>query len=201
LYIAVLGDDNANWYPSQFGYSVFGFILYVKYPIIKLLDYQQQQSQLLASRNPFATVVMAHLAALNTRSDRIERKRQKLALVQQLYSIGFQEQDILNLFAFIDWMLTLPSNLEAEFKLEVEQLEAGQRMKYVTSFERMGIEKGKQEEAFTFATRLLNRRLSNLDDTLVDRLRGLSVEQLEALGEVLLDFKQVADLTNWLSQQ
>ncbi|WP_407888060.1 hypothetical protein [Scytonema sp. NUACC26] len=97
---------------------------------------------LFTSRNPFATVVMAHLAALETSSDRQGRLRQKLALVQRLYSQGFSEKEVLNLLAFIDWMLTLPLDLEREFKRSIEQLEAEQRMQYVTSFERSGIRLG-----------------------------------------------------------
>jgi transcription termination factor NusB len=198
--IAVLGDDNPNWKPSQFGYSLFGYTLNVEYPIIKLLDYQQQQSQLSASNNPFAIVVLSHLAALNTTNDRTLRKQEKLALVERLYSMGFEEQDILNLFAFLDWMLTLPLELEAEFKQEVKQLEERRAMKYVTSVERSGIEIGKKEHALSLITRQLNRRVGNIDDTLLEHLRGLSVEELDALGEALLDFSSMADLTNWLEQ-
>jgi predicted transposase YdaD len=61
------------------------------------------------------------------------------------------------------------------------------------------LSKGKQQEALSMVTRLLNRRLGNIDDTLVDHLRGLSVEELETLGEALLDFTSVVDLTNWLA--
>ena len=199
--LAILGDDNSNWKPSQFGYSLFGCTLNFQFPIVKLLDYQQRLSEIETDGNPFATVVMAHLAAMNTRSDRNERKVQKLALVQRLYQQGLEEQDVVNLLAFVDWMLTLPSDLEAEFKREVQQLEAGRRMKYVTSFERSGIEIGKQQEALSMVTRQLNRRLGNLDDALLERVRSLSVEQLEALGEALLDFTSVTDLTSWLTQQ
>ncbi len=198
--LAILGDDNSSWKPSQFGYSLFGCTLNFKFPIVKLLDYQQRISELETDGNPFATVVMAHLAAMNTLRDRNERKVQKLALVQRLYQQGLEEQDVVNLLAFVDWMLTLPSDLEAEFKREVQQLEAGRRMKYVTSFERSGIEIGKQQEALSMVTRQLNRRLGNLDDALLERVRSLSVEQLEALGEALLDFTSVADLTTWLMQ-
>jgi predicted transposase YdaD len=42
-------------------------------------------------------------------------------------------------------MMTLPPNLEAEFNREIQQLEVRQSMKYVTSIERIGIEKGKKE--------------------------------------------------------
>ncbi len=138
----MLGDDNINWRPNQFGYELFGCTVDFHFPVIKLLDYEQRHSELEASRNPFATVVMAHLAAVQTRSNRLQRKQSKLALVRRLYEQGFEREAVVNLLAFIDWMLTLPLDLELEFKTEVEQLEAQQRMQYVTSFERFGIQKG-----------------------------------------------------------
>ncbi|MBD2355636.1 DUF4351 domain-containing protein [Tolypothrix sp. FACHB-123] len=193
--LAILGDDRANWRPEQFGYSLFGCRLNFQFPIIKLIDYQPRLSELDNDNNPFATVVMAHLAALNTRNDRNNRKQQKLALVQSLYEKGFEEQDVINLIAFVDWMLTLPPNLEAEFKLEIQQLEARRRMKYVTSFERIA----KLEEALSLVTRLLNRRLGTVDESLLEQVRSLNINELEALAEDLLDFTSVTDLTNWLS--
>ncbi|YAG14829.1 Transposase [Nostoc sp. DSM 114161] len=88
--LAVLGDENIKWRPNQFGYELFGCTVDFQFPVIKLLDYQQQISELEASRNPFATVVMAHLAAMQTKSDRLQRKQQKLALVRRLYEQGFE---------------------------------------------------------------------------------------------------------------
>ncbi|MEH1817768.1 MAG: cytosolic protein [Nostoc sp.] len=140
--LAILGDEQVNWRPNRFGYELFGTKVEFQFPIVKLLDYQQRQSELEASRNPLATVVMAHLAALQTLSDRLQRKQQKLSLVRRLYQQGFEREDVLNLLAFVDWVLTLPSDLEGEFLFEVEQLEAEQRMQYVTSFERSGIRLG-----------------------------------------------------------
>ncbi|MDZ8105716.1 MAG: cytosolic protein [Nostoc sp. DedQUE12a] len=140
--LAVLGDENVKWRPNQFGYELFGCMVDFQFPIVKLLDYQQMLSELEASRNPFATVVMAHLAAMQTRGDRLQRKQSKLALVRRLYEQGFEREAVVNLLAFIDWMLTLPLDLEREFQREVEQLEAEQRMQYVTSFERSGIRLG-----------------------------------------------------------
>ncbi|QLE46031.1 cytosolic protein (plasmid) [Nostoc sp. C052] len=140
--LAILGDEQVNWRPNRFGYELFGTKVEFQFPIVKLLDYQQRQSELEASRNPLATVVMAHLAAVQTLSDRLQRKQQKLSLVRRLYQQGFEREDVLNLLAFVDWVLTLPSDLEREFLFEVEQLEAEQRMQYVTSFERSGIRLG-----------------------------------------------------------
>ncbi|WP_229453880.1 hypothetical protein [Nostoc sp. CHAB 5715] len=82
-------------------------------------------------------MVMAHLVAMQTKSDRLQRKQQKLALVRRLFEQGVERDAVVNLLAFIDWMLTLPLDLEREFKTEVEQLEAQQRMQYMTSFERI----------------------------------------------------------------
>ncbi|WP_445638627.1 DUF4351 domain-containing protein [Nostoc sp. DSM 114161] len=195
--LAILGDERKNWRPSQFSYSLFGCTLNFQFPIIKLIDYQPLLSELENDNNPFATVVIAHLAALNTRSNRNERKVQKLVLARRLYEKGFEEQDVLNLLAFVDWMLTLPPDLEAEFKLEIRQLEAQRRMKYVTTFER----DARLQEALLLVTRLLNRRLGNIDNALIDRVRSLSIGELEALAEALLDFTSVTDLTNWLSQR
>jgi hypothetical protein len=59
-----------------------------------------------------------------------------------LYELGFEREDVLNLFAFVDWMLTLPLDLETEFLREVEQLEAEREMRYVTSFERVARREG-----------------------------------------------------------
>ncbi|MGF1988860.1 MAG: cytosolic protein [Nostoc sp. ZfuVER08] len=135
--LAVLGDDNIKWRPNQFGYELFGCTVDFQFPVIKLLDYQQRLTELESSRSPFATVVMAHLAALQTKSDRLQRKQQKLALVRRLFEQGVEREAVVNLLAFIDWMLTLPLDLEKEFKTEVEQMEAQQRMQYMTSFERI----------------------------------------------------------------
>ncbi|MGA9382245.1 MAG: Rpn family recombination-promoting nuclease/putative transposase [Phormidium sp.] len=42
--LAVLGDDRSNWRPNQFGYQLFGCEINFQFPVVKLLDYQQQWS-------------------------------------------------------------------------------------------------------------------------------------------------------------
>ena len=109
---------------------------------MKLLDYQQQWSTLEVSQNPFATVVMAHLKAIETRNDSLRRFEWKLTLTRRLYERQFQREDVINLFQFIDWVMSLPSELEQEFWQEVIQYEEERRMPYITSVERIGIQKG-----------------------------------------------------------
>ena len=64
-----------------------------------------------------------------------------------------------------------------------------------------GRQQGKQEEAVAMITRLLNRRFGSLSPELQERLRGLTLEQLEELSEVLLDFTAIAQLETWLQNQ
>jgi hypothetical protein len=65
--------------------------------------------------------------------------------VRRLYEQGFKREDILNLFGFIDWMLTLPIELEQEFWQEIRKFEESRRMQYITSVERIGFQKGIEE--------------------------------------------------------
>ncbi len=58
-----------------------------------------------------------------------------------------------------------------------------------------------QKEAFKLIIRLLKRRFGYIDGSLVEQVRNLSTEQLENLGEALLDFLEVADLVAWVEQQ
>lgn len=63
-----------------------------------------------------------------------------------------------------------------------------------------GREEGKQSE-LRLVMRLLNRRLGSVDPQFQSRLQGLSLNQLEDLGEALLDFTSETDLVNWLKTQ
>ncbi len=140
--LAVLGDARSTWRPNQFGYSLWGCEVGFKFPVVKLLDYKQNWSALEASSNPFATVVMAHLKAQETRDDAQERFSSKLALTRRLYERGYSREDVINLFGFIDWVLSLPEELEQQFWREVIQYEEERQMPYITSVERIGIQKG-----------------------------------------------------------
>lgn len=61
-----------------------------------------------------------------------------------------------------------------------------------------GKAQGRREEAVSLILRLLNRRLGEISSTLSQQIQELSLEQLETLGEALLDFTSLTDLTTWL---
>jgi heme oxygenase len=59
-------------------------------------------------------------------------------------------------------------------------------------------ELAKQEGEQRLIIRQLNRRIGEIESSLIQKVQALSVEQLEELGEALLDFTSIEDLENWL---
>ena len=60
-----------------------------------------------------------------------------------------------------------------------------------------GIEQGEQQLIF----RQLNRRFGEIESSFIETIRTLSIEQLELLGEALLDFSSIIDLEQWLKNK
>ena len=143
--LAALADQKPGWKPQSFGYELWGCEVGIKFPVVKLLDYSKRWKELEESHNPFAIAVMAHLKTRGTRSDELERKRWKIYLIKHLYKCGYRKKDVINLFKFIDWIMSLPEDLDDLFWQEVRQYEEEKNMPYVTSVERIGIKKGIQQ--------------------------------------------------------
>ena len=61
-----------------------------------------------------------------------------------------------------------------------------------------GRQEGRQEGEVALVLRLLTRRFGELKPSVVEQIRGLSLPEVEALAEALLEFSQIAELENWL---
>jgi hypothetical protein len=140
--LAVLGDEQRDWRPNEFAYSLWGFSLRVEFPVVKLLDYAGREAELEAERNPFAAVVLAHLKSRETRDRPEERRFWKVRLVKSLFDRGLTAEEIRQLFRVIDWLLELPRELERQFQEEIHRFEEERHMPYVTGIERMAREEG-----------------------------------------------------------
>jgi Domain of unknown function (DUF4351) len=203
--LAILGDDRSSWRPGPFQAAQWGCEVDFRFPMVKLLDYQSRWTELEASRNPFALVVMAHLKTKETKKDLQDRKEWKFRLTRMLYERDYERQDILRIFRFLDWILELPEGLKQEFNVDLKRYEQEKQMPYITSIERMGIAEGlqqglqqEQERQRSLVSRLLTRRVGSVPENLVKQVEQLTIPQLEALTEALLDFTQLDDLVQWL---
>ncbi|MEG4271847.1 MULTISPECIES: Rpn family recombination-promoting nuclease/putative transposase [unclassified Microcoleus] len=65
----------------------------------------------------------------------------------------------------------------------------------------LGLLEGRKDEALSLLTRLLIRRIGPIAPETREQIQTLSVEELEDLGEALLDFSEASDLTNWLNDR
>ncbi len=191
-------DTDPNWRPNQYSYNYPDTKLNFEFGTVKLLDYRNRWQELENSDNLFAIVVMAHLKTQETSKKLGERKVWKFSLIRRLYELGLQERDIRNLYRFIDWVMILPKALEAEFWEEFKEFEQERTMSYITTGERIGYERGKQEGEQTLVLKLLKRRIGELPQEVIEEIQTLSVEKLETLGETLLDFTTIDDLLKWL---
>lgn len=181
--LAILGDDQSDWRPKRYRYSLAGFDISCTFPIVKLLDYKTKWKSLEKSNNPFSIVVRTHLKALETRRSKQKRLYWKKELFQALYEANYTEQDILELFRFLDWVMALPENLEKQFNDFSTQYEEEKGMPYVTSIERFGIEKGILEQARKSVVDALRTRFKRVPQSLVKMLQ--SIEDAKLLSNLL----------------
>jgi hypothetical protein len=194
--LAVLADESLNWRPEGFSYNLFGSQMSLQFARVKILDYAPQLEELLKNPNPFALVTAAHLLTQRTRKDVDARYTAKWRLAKLLYEKDWGKQRIIDLFAVIDWLMTLPPELEKQLWTSISELERNIKMPYVTSVERLGIEKGRQEEGVFFLRRLLVKKFGNLPESFETRLTQASIADLELWGDRILEAKTLTDIFN-----
>jgi hypothetical protein len=210
--LAILCDESLSWRPNSYVVNYPDTRHTFEFGIVKLLDWSDRIEELESSNNPFAIVVLAHLKVIETRSEVQQRKAWKFRLTKMLYEKGYERQQILDLYRFIDWIIILPEAIEREFWQELQTFEEERKVTYVTNAERFGFERGIQEGEQrgrqtgiqegeqVLVLRLLTRRIGPISPPMEAQIRLLSLTQLEELGEALLDFSELAELENWLEQ-
>lgn len=190
--LAVLGDEQASWRPSSYGYALGGCELSLKFPVAKLLDYETQWQVLEESLNPFAMVVMAHLKTKATHNKPQERKQWKWSLVRRLFERGYSREDVVQLFRLIDWMMVLPEELQREFKEELSRYQEDSQMPFLSRIELDAKQEGIEEE------RQQTRQI--LRETVIEVLEMRFVEVPPELSEVLNGIEDVSVLKQLLKQ-
>ncbi|WP_338422797.1 DUF2887 domain-containing protein [Aphanizomenon flos-aquae] len=64
-----------------------------------------------------------------------------------------------------------------------------------------GRQEGKKDAATNLLLRILSKRFGKLEDSYTQNIKSLNIEQLERLGETLLDFTDINDLKIWLKSE
>ena len=152
--LVVLTDNDARFHPTAFTRDLLGVSLRLEFHVAKLLDYKERVKRRRSGDNIFAAVTRLHLAVQRERprrryrdnTFRFELKRRLMReVVEARPPQPDEEQRILRLLAFLDWLVALPTELESLFFDETESARGADVMPYVTSWERMGIKKGLEQ--------------------------------------------------------
>ncbi|ACK70835.1 conserved hypothetical protein [Gloeothece citriformis PCC 7424] len=194
--LGVLGDDDPNWRPDNYGYSRWGFESFLRFPTLKLLDYKSEDLE--TSTNPFAIIISAHLQTQITRGKAQERFQSKIRLVRRLFESGYDGEKIRQLFRFIEWMMALPIELEQNFKQEVQRIQEEKKMPYIVSFELDGMVKASRSNVID----VLETRFETIGEDLAAKIN--QIEDLERLRQLLKQavlVGSVSDFEQLLSQQ
>jgi len=186
----------------------------VEFPNRKVLEFSFESIQLnrlnwrdfLHHRNPVAAALMAKM-----RIAPADRPKVKAECLRLLATLQLDPARTRLISGFVDTYLRLNQQEEQVFELEIGRLEPVQRegvMQIVTSWMRAGIEQGIEQgiergavrEARSLILRQLTRRVGEIPEGIRSQVEVLSLEQLETLGEALLDFSTIADLESWLQE-
>ncbi len=150
----------------------------------------------LNQRNPVAAALISKM-----KIDTADRPRVKVECLRLLATLRLDPARSRLISGFVDTYLRLNVQEEQVFQVEVGTLEGTEReeiMQIVTSWMEQGIATGRTEEGRLLVLRLLGRRVGPLPTNVESQVQALELPQLEALGEALLDFAQLSDLTDWL---
>ena len=193
--LAILGDERLNWRPSSYGYAFAGCEVNLKFPIVKLLDYEPAWESLEQSNNPFAIIVMAHLKTKATTGKPQERERWKWNIVRGLYDKGYERAEIIKLFQVIDRMMTLPQELAQSFEERLNRYEEERRMPLLSNMELRGALLNARESVITVLRSRFGEVPTEFTET-INNIEDLSL--LKQLLERAVTVNSLADFQQFL---
>jgi len=204
--LAILADETESWRPNKYQSYFWGCRLELEFPIVKLLDYAKREEFLKESTNPFAVITEAHLTTQKTKQNPIRRYQGKLGIVKSFYQRGYTREDILELFKLIDWMMTLPPELENQFTEEIKRYEEKDTMPYVTSVERLGQIKGQREGSLQNAKEsvieVLEVRFEEVPVTIVETINQIQdTSMLKSLHRQAITIGSIEEFEALLGNQ
>jgi hypothetical protein len=195
--LVVLADLRESWLPREDVFQVADFESRLKFPVCKLIA--RLEADWLEDTSLPVQLARAQIEALRTAGDPEGRYRAKWRLVRGLYDLGYNAEQVRELFRLIDWMMHLRSDLSERFEQELTALEESRQMPYVTSVERIAEARGQTQGGGNVLLKLLRKLYGPVPEGVEDRVRKLPLERLEALGEAVLGFRSLQDLEAWLN--
>jgi hypothetical protein len=191
--LVILCDDEINYRPNQYQREVWGCQSSFEFPICKLLDYRSRWHKLEEDINPFSIVTMAQLKAKEIK-DAGQLKDWKFQITKALYERKYSKSDILALYRFVDWLITLPEIQKQQYDRQLAEYEKEKTMRYVTQIERSSKQEGRQEGEAALLMRLLKIKFGLLDNDVTARIENADSDQLLSWSEKVLTAQSVDEV-------
>ncbi len=192
--VAILTDDNKEYRPNEYFFSLFGFELKMRIPIIKILDYKYNQElieKLETTDNPMAMIVKAQLKSLEEKGADVDRKFEVTKeLIRQCYKNGYTDKETKIILNFFDWVIRLPEGFKERIKEVIKQVEEEFKMEYVPIWlrdereegikigEKRGVEIGEKRGKIETAKNMLKK---GFEIDVIVELTGLKRKEIEKL--------------------
>ncbi|RJP35325.1 MAG: hypothetical protein C4527_00640 [Candidatus Omnitrophota bacterium] len=204
--IAILGDNNPNWRPTHFEYTIGSTRVSLQFSMVKLLDIKTRFETEKQSKNPFHFFVEAHLRTLETRKNYRRRSEWKFEITKRMIQQGMDQGTVDALFQFIDYLMVLPEHLEEEFMEKIDQLKEEENMPFVAPYEKIimkrgvkqGLEQGSLREARDAVFDILNTRFMEIPYSINESIQKMdNVSRLRELRKLAIttpsldEFKQM----------
>ena len=194
--LVVLADLRKDWLPREDVFQVADFESRLRFPACKLIA--RLDSEWHEDRTIPVQIARAQIEALRTVGDPEARYRSKWRLVRSLYEQGYNADEIRELFRLIDWMMHLRDDLGERFEEELIALEDSLEEPHLTSLERIWLARGEARGRATVVLAQLRKLCGSLTEEVEARIRNLSLDRLDVLGEAVLELRSLQDLEAWL---
>ena len=134
----------------------------------------------------FAVIILAQLIVQENAEPEI-KLRKKVDLTLHLYNKGWDKNDILNIYKFIDWIIVLPEEFELQYQIAIEEFEEDNNMAYITTAERVGMQRGIEigrQEGEQISCRKVAKKMmqEGLDIKTIKKITGVEINELEDIN-------------------
>lgn len=203
--IALLLDTDPSWRPDCFtmanplsekeGEPYLQF----RYHVIKLIDYAAKKQELHERKDLFAMVILAQLIVMETRKNLALRVQSKLSLIRELLKFGLTIDQTRGLLRFIDWLIIIPKELMLTYNEQVKEIaeEAAEEwnVPYVSMFDQLARQEGRQEGIRMLLDRQIRRRFPNtVTAQHLHLINDANADTLALWAEKLIDAQNIEEV-------
>ncbi len=177
--LVVYGDSDPDWQPSKYKEARRNKNkITFEFATVKLSKLGRRLTVARNQGNPVAWVIDAHLAAQKTMNDLPGRYQLKREMIRDFFQRGMPVKKVSKILSLIDWLMTLPENLEKQLNTELQVQQKTNTLIPISSFElavlEQGIEQGKRNKAQEAVLDALETRFGEVSDLVRQQVQSLT---------------------------